>query len=68
MGGFELTWSRISIHNATSDGSKSNMNARPSFDDKMLARVLMDSASSAVATVRTFFHCPLKSIVIAFTR
>ena len=68
MRGVELTWSRISIHNAASDGSKSKTNALPSFDDKILARVLTDSASSVMATVRTVFHCPLKSIVITSTR
>ena len=65
---FELTWSRISIHNAASDGSRSKMNVRPSFDNKIFARALTDLASSTLATVQTFFHCSLKSIAIVFAR
>ena len=58
-GGLELTWSRISIHSAASDGSKAKMNVRPSFDDKILPRVLIDSAPS---TTRTFFHSSLGEV------
>ena len=65
-GGFGLTWSRISIQNSASCGSRSRMNARPSLDDKILARVRIDSASSVDA--RAFFHSLLKSVTIAFTR
>ena len=63
---FGFTWSRISIQNSASCGLRSKMNARPSLDDKILARVRMDSVSSVVA--RAFFHNPLKSVTIAFTR
>ena len=65
-GGFGLTWSRISIQNSASCGSRSRMNALPSLDDKILARVRIDSASSVDA--RAFFHSLLKSVTIAFTR
>ena len=60
-----LTRSRISIHNAASDGSKFKMNVRPFFDDKILARTLTDSISS---TARTIFQSSLKSSDIAFAR
>ena len=59
-----LTWSSISIQNVASCGSRLKTNVRPSFDDKILVRVLTDSASSVA--VRAFFHCPLKSVAIAF--
>jgi len=62
--GFELTWSRISIHNNASADSKSKMNFRPSFDDKISARVRTDSAS--FVALRVFFHSLSKFAAIAF--
>jgi len=59
MEGRRLTRSRISIHNAASDGSKAKMNVRLSFSDKISARVLTDSAPS---TARTFFHSSLGEV------
>ena len=57
------------MHSAASDGSRSKTNALPFVDDKIPAKILMDSASSTAATARTFFHCPLKStIAIAFAK
>ena len=61
-----LTWSSISIQNCASCGSRLKTKDRPSFDDRILVRVLMDSASSVMAAVRAFSHCPLKSAAIAF--
>jgi len=42
------------------------MNVRPSFVDKILARVRIDSASSVA--LRAFFHSLLESTVISFRR
>jgi len=67
-GGLELTWSSISMQNAASCGSRLETNFRPSFDDKILVRVLMDSALFVVNAVWTLFHCPSKSVAIAFAR
>ena len=64
-GGFEFTWSGISIHNPASCGSRFEMSVRRSFDDKIPATTRTDSASPA--TVRAFFHSLLKSTTTAST-
>ena len=56
------------MHNSASRGLRSRINVRPSLDDKILARVRIDSASSVSARARALFHNPLKSVAIAFAR
>jgi len=54
------------MHSSASRGLRSRINVRPSLDDKILARVRIDSASSSSsAHARALFQNPLKSVAIA---
>ena len=65
-GGFDLAWSRISIHCPASSWSKVEINFRPSLDDRISAKDRMNSVSFGAA--RAFSHNLVKSIYIAISR